>query len=98
MARVQRSRRSDRQPIFLTTEDENPNPCRGAIPRGRGDAVDDWAGASLKEKTRIVLLFDGRDPEALTPGPLGLESRRSGAGYEVTYWKQSPAGKWEKQG
>src|SRR5258707_8298516 len=53
-----------RQPIYLTTEEENPNAAEvlflvgGALPA-------DWAAPSLGAFARIVLLFEGRDPEAL---------------------------------
>jgi DNA polymerase-3 subunit chi len=44
-----------------------------------------------------VLLFDGRDAEALAAAR-GQWKLAKEAGHEVTYWKESPAGKWEKQG
>lgn len=85
-----------RQPIFLTVEDENPNGAQvlflvsGALPK-------DWSAAPLKGLARIVLLFDGGDDEALTGARTAWKHARD-AGHEVTYWKESPSGKWEKQG
>ena len=85
-----------RQPIFLTVEDENPNKADVLFLVG-GAAPQDWAAARLKDFTRIVLLFDGRDEEALTAARTAWRNAKE-AGHEATYWKESPAGKWEKQG
>ena len=85
-----------RQPIFLTTEDENPNRAHvlflvgGAVPAN-------WASPALAELKRIVLLFDGRDPEALDSARSAWRKAKE-AGHDVTYWKESATGKWEKQG
>ena len=85
-----------RQPIYLTTENENPNKAQvlflvdGAVP-------DDWAALSLRDYQRIVLMFDGRDQSALTAARAQWRNCKE-AGHDATYWKQSPGGKWEKQG
>jgi len=85
-----------RQPIYLTTEEENPNRAQvlflvgGAIPA-------DWKDSALAEFHRIVLLFDGRDSEALDAARTAWRDAKE-ASHEVTYWKESPSGKWEKQG
>jgi len=83
------------QPIYLTTEEENPNGAQvlflvdGAAPR-------DWRAAALQDYVRVVLLFDGRDDAALSAARAHWRSAKE-AGHEATYWKQSAAGKWEKQ-
>ncbi len=85
-----------RQPIYLTTENDNPNKAQvlflvdGAVP-------DDWAAPSLRDYSRIVLMFDGRDESALNAARAQWRTCKQ-AGHDATYWKQSPAGKWEKQG
>lgn len=85
-----------RQPIFLTTEEENPNSAQvlflvgGAIPS-------DWSSPSLAGLERIVLLFDGRDPETLEAARAAWRNAKE-ASHDATYWKESPNGKWEKQG
>jgi DNA polymerase-3 subunit chi len=85
-----------RQPIYLTTEEENPNQAQvlflvaGALPA-------DWAAPHLAPFTRIVLMFDGRDPEALSAARLAWRGAKD-AGHDITYWKENPSGKWEKQG
>jgi len=45
---------------------------------------------------RIVLLFDGDDPEAVEMARLRWnEAKASGA--EVTYWKGDESGRWQRQ-
>lgn len=85
----------DRQPIFLTVEDENPNRAEvlflvgGAIP-------EDWGDRRLTHYTRVVLMFDGRDTEALAFARAAWKNAKA-ASHAVTYWKQTPSGGWEKQ-
>lgn len=83
-----------RQPVLITTEDANLNAADvlflvgGAVPRA-WDAIADF--------TRIVMMFDGRDAGALALARGAWKDARS-AGHDVTYWKESPSGKFEKQG
>lgn len=86
---------AERQPIYLTTEDENPNKADVLFLVG-GAAPADWSAASLKTLSRIVLLFDGRDAEALTAARAAWRAAKE-AGHDATYWKESASGKWEKQ-
>jgi DNA polymerase-3 subunit chi len=85
-----------RQPIYLTTENENPNRAQvlflvdGAVP-------EDWSAPGLRDYERIVLMFDGRDEAALNAARAQWRNCKE-AGHDVTYWKESPGGKWEKQG
>jgi DNA polymerase III subunit chi len=85
-----------RQPIYLTTESENPNGANVLFLVG-GAVPDDWKAPSLSGYARIVLLFDGRDENTLNAARAQWRSCKD-AGHDATYWKQSPAGKWEKQG
>ncbi|HEY4263865.1 MAG TPA: DNA polymerase III subunit chi [Micropepsaceae bacterium] len=85
-----------RQPIYLTTEEENPNLAQVLFLVG-GAMPPDWGAPSLAQFVRIVLMFDGRDPEALTAARAAWRGAKD-AGHAVTYWKESPSGKWEKQG
>jgi DNA polymerase-3 subunit chi len=86
---------ASRQPIYLTTEEENPNRADVLFLVG-GAALADWAAPALAEFTRIVLLFDGRDPEALNAARAAWRNAKE-AGHDVTYWRESESGKWEKQ-
>jgi len=83
------------QPIFITTEEENPNGAQVLFLVG-GALPSDWAAPALKKLDRIVLLFDGRDAEAVASAREAWKAAKS-ADYDATYWKQTPAGKWEKQ-
>src|SRR5664279_5419852 len=73
---------ASRQPIFLTTEEENPNQAQILFVVG-GAMPSDWVAPSLREFTRIVLLFDGRDPEALAAARVSWRNAKE-AGHDVT--------------
>jgi len=84
-----------RQPVLISVEDGIPNEADvlflvgGANPPSR-------MGATGKELARIVVLFDGRDEEALARARSLWKTERE-AGREVTFWKESASGKWERQ-
>ena len=78
-------------PIVLTANAENPN---GAAVRFLVDGANLSADAGNYQ--RIVLLFDGDDPEAVEMARLRWnEAKASGA--EVTYWKADESGRWQRQ-
>lgn len=87
---------AQRQPIYLTTEDENPNRAEVLFLVG-GAWPSAWADEKLKNLTRIVVLFDGGDVEMLERARAAWREAKA-AGHEVTYWKEMPSGKFEKQG
>lgn len=82
---------ADRQPVWITPNDENPN---GA------DILVLTDGATAGEITawrRCLEMFDGRDDAAVA------EARRRWSDYKaadhvLTYWQQTERGGWEKQG
>jgi len=78
------------QPVWLTVSDENPN---GASVRflADGAATEDYAGYE-----RIVVLFDGDDPDALDRARAEWKRVKAG-GHDATYWQQSDRGRWEKK-
>ena len=83
-----------RQPVLITVEDENPNGanvlfCVGGAAPASWDAVHDL--------TRVVLMFDGRDDAMLARARAAWKDAKA-AGHDVTYWKESASGKFEKQG
>lgn len=83
------------QPVLITAEEGNPNQAQLLFLVG-GAAPPDWTGPAAKALVRIVLLFDGRDPQALEGARAAWKDAKA-AGHDVTYWKETPAGKWEKQ-
>ena len=79
------------QPIWLTAEDgPAPNAARHIF------LVQGAASAHLNEYDRGFDLFDGNDEAALQAARDRFKQARA-AGHALTYWRQSDAGKWEKQ-
>jgi len=78
-------------PILLTLESHNPN---GAIVRFlvEGAAMPDDVAAYQ----RVVVLFDGDDPEAVETARMRWSEAKS-AGLEVTYWQADENGRWRRQ-
>jgi len=79
------------QPIVLTVNEENPN---GATVRFLVE------GARISGSTmgyeRIVMLFDGNDPDAVDTARTRWNEAKA-AGVEVTYWKADENGRWRRQ-
>jgi DNA polymerase III subunit chi len=85
---------SARQTVLIAVEETNANAANvlflvgGASPPA-WDRDDGF--------TRIVLLFDGRDPAMLGAARAAWKDAKA-AGHDVTYWKEQPTGRFEKQG
>ena len=78
------------QPILLTTEpNENPN---GATVRF---FVDRAVPQSAEGYKRLVYMFSGLDPDAVSVARLAWRALRDGN--EVTYWQQESDGRWIKK-
>ena len=77
------------QPILLTTGDENPN---GATVRFFVDRAVPTETAGYE---RIVFLFSGHDPDAVTEARQAWKGLRDGN--DVTYWQQETNGRWTKK-
>ena len=78
-----------RQPILLTTSDENPNGADALF------LVDGAEPGELGDYPRCVVLFDGGDEEALATARRQWKSVKA-KGLPASYWKQQGRG-WEKQ-
>lgn len=79
------------QPIWLTSQDENPNGAQFLI------LTEGSESPSLSTYERCLDLFDGKDEDAV------LEARNrwkryKEQGHKITYWKQTSAGAWEQGG
>ena len=83
-----------RQPVLITVEDGNPNGAQILFCVGGAEPLD-WA--SLSTLARVVMLFDGRDPSFVERARAAWKKAKD-AGHDVTYWKEQPSGKFEKQG
>jgi DNA polymerase-3 subunit chi len=77
------------QPVFLTTGEENPNGSQVRF------LVDGAQAGDLTGYVRVVYLFDGRDAAAVAHAREQWKGARA-SGAEVTYWQQSPEGRWQK--
>jgi DNA polymerase-3 subunit chi len=84
-----------RQQVLITVEDANANNANVLFLVG-GAAAPHWQTDATRAFGRVVLLFDGRDPQALSAARAAWKDAKE-AGHEATYWKESPSGKWEKQ-
>lgn len=84
-----------RQPVLITVEENNPNGANVLFLVG-GAAPPHWEDRKTTALTRVVLLFDGRDADSLARARAAWKDAKA-AGHDVTYWKESPAGKFEKQ-
>ena len=81
------------QPVLISVEDGNPNSAQIVFYVG-GAQPGDWN--SLSNLARVVMLFDGRDEAALGNARAAWKDAKA-AGHDVTYWKETPSGKFEKQ-
>ena len=79
-----------RYPVVVTADDANPN---GAQVRFVVEGASLPDGSSY---TRVVVMFDGRDEDALAEARAKWKAARA-AGHAVTYWQQTDTGKWEKK-
>ena len=80
---------ADHQPVYLTTEDRNPN--------GAGVLfLVDGSATEQPETFQIVAeLFDGGDEGAVADARERWKQYKR-AGYALTYWKQDQQGQWHK--
>ena len=78
------------QPILLTVGGDNPN---GAAVRFLVDGAPVPADAQAYQ--RIVLIFDGEDPDAVATARTRWNEARA-QGFEVTYWQPDDDGRWQR--
>jgi DNA polymerase III subunit chi len=79
------------QPVLLTVHDTNPNQAAVRF------LVE---GAALPAEPaayqRLVLLFDGDDPDAVAAARERWTKAKN-EGFEVTYWQADENGRWQRQ-
>ena len=80
------------QPIVLTVHEDNPN---GASVRFLIDGAPVPADAGSYQ--RLVLLFDGGDPEAVAAARERWTAAKA-QGFDVTYWQTDERGRWQRKG
>jgi DNA polymerase-3 subunit chi len=86
-----REAEASQQPILLTVSGDNPN---GANVRFLLDGVGLPADVAAYE--RIVLLFDGEDPDAVAAARARWSEAKQN-GCEVTYWQPDENGRWQRK-
>lgn len=79
------------QPVLLTVHDDNPNQ---ATVRFLIDGAPVPADAAAY--TRIVLLFDGDDPDAVESARARWGEAKQN-GFDVTYWQPDAQGRWQRK-
>jgi DNA polymerase-3 subunit chi len=78
------------QPIFLTSELENPNAATMLVQLSGAEASEADGAFDL-----VVLMFDGRDEAALSQAR-GEWRRLKDQGRTISYWRESDEGGWEQ--
>ncbi len=87
-----RESESSRQPILLTVNDDNPN---GASVCFLLDGAP--VPADAEAYARIVLVFDGEDPDAVAAARERWSEAKA-KGFDVTYWQPDEDGRWQRKG
>lgn len=82
---------AEAQPIYLTTEIENPNGASILVLVEGAEAPD------LGSYDRVLELFDGGDPQAVEVARTRWREARA-SGHEAVYWQQSERGGWVRAG
>jgi len=81
---------AERQPVWLTDRDENPNGAGFLFvaDRAKSERVADYK--------RCFELFDGRDEAAVGDSRERWKAYKT-AGHTLVYWQQTASGGWEKK-
>jgi DNA polymerase III subunit chi len=79
------------QPVLLMPNGENPNRAAVRFLVEGAEMPDDAAAYQ-----RLVLLFDGDDPDALAAARERWTKVKND-GFEVTYWQADENGRWQRQ-
>ncbi|MGB7286172.1 MAG: DNA polymerase III subunit chi [Salaquimonas sp.] len=87
---LDRNGAENEQPIFLTTELDNPNEAEIRF------MVEGATPPSLEAYTRGIYIFDGHNEVQLSQARERWKIEKA-AGHDVTYWQQGPKGGWEKK-
>lgn len=83
---------ADRQPIWLTDGNDNPNNAEMLF------LVDgaDYDIVKLSDFDRVFYIFDGNNNEALSHAREFWKASKE-AGLECFYWQQNEQGKWQQK-
>lgn len=81
---------AERQPILITTAQENRNAAQALF------LIDGAEPGDISPFERCIVLFDGRDDSALASARRRWSAFKA-AGAPVSYWRQGETRGWEKQ-
>ncbi len=81
---------ADMQPVWLTTADENPNGAQVLF------LTDGTTSGHVADYQLCVELFDGNNEPAVQAAQERWKDYKNG-GHQLTYWQQTPAGRWEQK-
>jgi DNA polymerase-3 subunit chi len=83
------------QPVYLTTGTDNPN---GAAIRFCVEGAEAAPALACSDPAyaRLILLFDGNDPDQLE-GARAQWKALKGQSHQLAYWQQNTAGRWERK-
>ena len=81
---------AERQPIFLTAGEGNPNHATMLV------LVDGAQGSGIESYQRVCDMFDGNDEAAVADARQRWRAAKA-AGHTLTYWEQTSSG-WTKRG
>jgi DNA polymerase-3 subunit chi len=84
------------QPIYLTTEADNPNEAEVRFFVHGAQAPPLIADEAARPKLRAVLMFDGADPNELAAARAQYKALRE-LGCELIYLQEDEAGKWDEK-
>ena len=78
------------QPVLIAMDDVNPNTANVRF------FVDRAVPQTGEGYERLVYLFSGHDPDAVTEARIAWKALQ--AGNTLTYWQQDESGRWQKRG
>lgn len=82
----------EKQPIYLTLEEKNPNKAELLVTIGTCDPA--FAG----DFSRRLVVFNGNDEAELQTMRTKWKELKADNENQLTYWKQDEKGKWEQAG
>ncbi len=85
-----RDGQAERQPIWLASEDGNPNGAQVLF------LLDGQQSDRLADFALAAVLFDGGDPERLVAARAQWQALKA-ADHQLTYWEEDAEGRWQKR-
>jgi DNA polymerase III subunit chi len=86
--------RPDAQPVLLGCDNQHQAKAAYFFAVDGAELPELDADASFE---RVIVMFDGNDPDALDQARQSWKALRGGS-HALTYWQQNESGQWEKKG